>query len=94
MDRTGQPNPDEISRGQTCLALAVIRYVDHVSPTTPQSRDRMMMMMMMMMMMIMMMMMMSTIEAPKGKTGNFLFYTTENVEQQSLKTLFSSTADY
>ena len=44
MDQTGQPNPDEISRGQTCLALAVIRCVDHVSPTTPQSRDWMMMM--------------------------------------------------
>ena len=24
MDQTGQPNPDVISRGQTCLALAVI----------------------------------------------------------------------
>ena len=39
MDQTGQPNPDEISRGQTCLALAVILCVDHVSLTTPQSRD-------------------------------------------------------
>ena len=35
MDQTEQPNPDEISRGQTCRALAVIRCVDHVSPTTP-----------------------------------------------------------
>ena len=28
-------NPDEISREQSCLALAVIRCVDHDSPTTP-----------------------------------------------------------
>ena len=39
MDQIGQPNPDEISRGQTFLALAVIQCVDDASPTTPQSRD-------------------------------------------------------
>ena len=39
VDQTGQPNPDEMDRGQACLAFAITQCVDHVSPTTTLFRD-------------------------------------------------------
>ena len=38
-DQTGRPKSDKMCRGQTCLACAVIKCVDHVSPTTITSKD-------------------------------------------------------
>ena len=34
VDQNGQPNPEEMGRGQTCLAFAVMQCVDHLSTTT------------------------------------------------------------
>ena len=34
VDQNGQPNPDKMGRGQTCLAFAATRCVHHISPMT------------------------------------------------------------
>ena len=39
VDQIEQPNPDGMGSGWTCLALTVTKCVDHVSPTTTQSRN-------------------------------------------------------